>query len=121
MTEIRAITLVLDNPSLVAASLRDIFGWTLESDFGAFASLLLPGGIPLWINEPGPGRATTSNVVIHLTADDVDAAFHDAMTRGARALREPTDMDYGERSAWVTSDQAPEIVFDFSRPLSDPE
>lgn len=84
MSEIRAITVVLEDPSRAAASLRAIFGWTVDSDFAAFASLALPGGIPLWINAPGSEQAVTSNVVIHLTADDVDAAFRDAVRRTSR-------------------------------------
>jgi predicted enzyme related to lactoylglutathione lyase len=116
-TEIRAITLVLENPSLAAASLRDVFGWTVDSDFGAFASLALPGGIPLWINAPASDGAVTRNVVIHLAAGDVDAAFEEAVGRGAQTLRVPTDMDYGERSAWVTTELTPGIIFDFSHPL----
>ncbi|GAB2620806.1 VOC family protein [Pseudactinotalea suaedae] len=117
MSEIRAITLVLENPSRAAGALRDIFGWDVDSDYGAFASVALPSGIPLWINAPAADGSVTDNVTIHLSAADVDKAFDDAVARGAQALREPTDMDYGERSAWVTSELTPGVVFDFSRPL----
>ena len=116
MAGIRAITVILDEPSAAARSLHDIFGWVVDGDFGTFASLALPTGIPLWINAPAPGEATASGVVIHLHVDDVDAAFRGAVERGALVQREPADQDYGDRSAWVTSAATPGVVFDLSRP-----
>ncbi|GAA1314382.1 MAG: VOC family protein [Brachybacterium tyrofermentans] len=117
MTGIRALTLVLDEPSSIASALRDALGWTIESDVGSFASLTAPGSIPLWINAPAPGDETSRGVVIHMHCDDVDEAFQQAIERGALAVREPVDMDFGERSACVQIPAAPGVTIDFSRPL----
>ena len=117
MSAIRAVTVILEDPSAAAQALHRTFGWTVDSDFGTFASLALPTGIPLWINAPAPGESVTGHLVLHLSADDVDAAFGQAVERGAVAVREPQDMDFGERSACVVVDAAPGMVFDFSRPI----
>ncbi|MFC7373741.1 MULTISPECIES: VOC family protein [unclassified Brachybacterium] len=118
MPAIRALTALLPDPSRAARSLSTVFGWSVESDFGTFAALQLPGDVPLWINAPADGEPATGNLVLHLTADDVDESFREAVACGARAVRQPQDMDYGERSASVTVDDAPGLVFDFSRPLT---
>lgn len=117
MTRIRALTLILDDPSAAAAALRDVLGWTIEADFGNFASLTRDGSIPLWLNAPEEGQGTSRGVVLHVEADDVDAAFQQAVARGAEVLREPTDMDFGERSACVSTAATPGLTIDFSRPL----
>ncbi|WP_193106908.1 glyoxalase/bleomycin resistance/extradiol dioxygenase family protein [Brachybacterium sp. FME24] len=117
MTGIRALTLVLEDPSVAAAEFHDVLGWTVEADYGSFASVTSPDSIPLWINAPADGQATTRGVVVHVTCDDVDAAFAHAVTAGARVVREPTDMDFGERSACVAIAAAAGVTIDFSRPL----
>lgn len=117
MTGIRALTLILEEPSAAAAALRDALGWSIESDFGSFASLTSPGSIPLWINAPASGEETSRGVVIHLACENVDEAFHQAIEHGAEPVREPTDMDFGERSACVALTAAPGVTIDFSRPL----
>lgn len=117
MSGIRAVTVILEDPSVAAQALGRTFGWTVDSDFGTFASLALPQGIPLWINAPAEGEAPTANLVVHLSADDVDAAFAEAVSAGAVAVREPQDMDFGERSACVSVEGVPGLLFDFSRPL----
>ncbi|MGO2537202.1 MAG: VOC family protein [Brachybacterium tyrofermentans] len=117
MTGIRALTLILEEPSTVAIAPRDALGWTIEADYGSFASLTAPGSIPLWINAPAPGEDTSRGIVIHLHCDDVDEAFQQAVQRGALTVREPIDMDFGERSACVRIAAAPGITIDFSRPL----
>ncbi len=117
MTSIRALTLVLETPSAAAQALQQIFGWEIESDHGAFAALRLPDGIPLWINRPGAGEPTSQGLVIHLSSADVDADFAAATRHGAREVRPPTDMDFGERSACVRVDQISGVTFDLSRPL----
>jgi predicted enzyme related to lactoylglutathione lyase len=116
MPAVRALTLLLEDPSTAAAALCDVLGWTLEADYGSFASLTAPGSIPLWINVPAEGQSPTSGVLVHIAADDVDAAFAQAIARGAESLREPTDMDFGERSASVRIAAAPGVTIDFSRP-----
>lgn len=117
MTGIRALTLILENPSTAATALRDVLGWQIEADFGSFASLTTQDSIPLWINAPAEDGETTRGVVIHVMADDVDAACEQAVAHGATVLREPTDMDFGERSASVTTAATPGLTIDFSRPL----
>ncbi|MGP5266748.1 VOC family protein [Brachybacterium alimentarium] len=117
MTGIRALTLVLDDPSAAATALRDAAGWTLDADYGSFASLTAPNSIPLWLNAPADGERTAQGIVLHMECTDVDAAFEHAVSRGAIAVREPTDMDFGERSACVRLDAAPGVTIDFSRPL----
>lgn len=116
MTRIRALTLALDDPSAAAAALHEVLGWTVEADFGSFASLTRDGSIPLWLNTPETGHQAAHGVVIHVAADDVDAAFQQAVARGAVVLREPTDMDFGERSACVSTTATPGLTIDFSRP-----
>lgn len=118
MTRIRALTLILEDPSAAARSLSEILGWTVEADFGTFASLTRDGSIPLWLNAPEDGQKTSRGVVLHVEADDVDAAFQQAVARGAEVLREPTDMDFGERSACVGTAATPGVTIDFSRPLT---
>ncbi|GAA1483573.1 VOC family protein [Brachybacterium fresconis] len=117
MTGIRALTLVLEDPSAAAIALRDVAGWSIEADFGSFASLTAPRSIPLWLNAPSDGEEPSRGVVVHMVCEDVDAAFDQAVSRGAAAVREPTDMDFGERSACVRIAAAPGITIDFSRPL----
>ena len=117
MTGIRALTLVLENPSAAAIALRDVAGWEIEADYGSFASLTAPGSIPLWLNAPAEGEETSRGVVVHMVCEDVDAAFARALEHGAEALREPTDMDFGERSAGVAVAAAPGVRIDFSRPI----
>ena len=117
MSGIRALTLLLENPSAVATALRDVLDWQIEADFGSFASLTAPGSIPLWINAPGDGEELSRGIVVHLDCTDVDAAFEQALSRGAVAVREPTDMDFGERSACVRIAAVPGVTIDFSRPL----
>lgn len=118
MTAIRALTLILDDPSAAAAQLHEIFEWEVDADFGAFASLELPDSIPLWINQPSGDSPTTRGLVIHVSTDDVDASFRTAVERGATVVREPADMDFGERSAHIAVSSAPGVTFDFSRPLA---
>ena len=45
----------------------------------------------------GPSMPTS----IHLYVSDVDATYHRAINVGATSLREPADMDYGDREASV--------------------
>lgn len=118
MSAIRAVTVILEDPSAAAQALHRTFGWIIDSDFGTFAALTLPQGIPLWINAPADGEGCTANLVLHLAADDVDAAFAKAVSRGAVAVREPQDMDFGERSACVRVEGAPGLLFDYSQPLA---
>ena len=107
-----------DRSPAAAHALHRTFGWTIDSDFGTFASLALPQGIPLWINAPADGESITGNLVVLLSADDVDTAFAESVSRGAVAVREPQDMDFGERSACVRVEGAPGLLFDVSQPLA---
>ncbi|MFC7625368.1 VOC family protein [Microlunatus sp. GCM10028923] len=115
---IRAVTLINDDPSRAVRALSEVFGWTIESDFGRFASVLPPSGIPVWINAPAEPGATTSHLVVHLATDDVDADAAAAAGRGARIVRGPSDIEYGERSAVLEVDGVPGVKFDFSHPLA---
>ncbi|MGP9538448.1 VOC family protein [Brachybacterium sp. AOP43-C2-M15] len=117
MTGIRALTLVLEDPSAAATALRDAAGWSIEADYGSFASLTAPGSVPLWLNAPAEGEEPSRGIVLHMVCEDVDAAFEHAVSHGAEAVREPTDMDFGERSAWVRVAAAAGVTIDFSRPL----
>lgn len=117
MSGIRALTLVVEDPSAAAAALRDAAGWEVEADYGSFASLIAAGSIPLWLNAPADGEATSQGIVLHMSYQDVDAAFAHALAHGAEAVREPQDMDFGERSACVRVAAAPGVTVDFSRPL----
>ena len=47
----------------------------------------------------GPEAYGGSPVSIHLYLEDVDAVFERAVAAGARALRQPADQFYGDRSA----------------------
>ncbi|MBK0330292.1 GNAT family N-acetyltransferase [Brachybacterium sp. MASK1Z-5] len=116
--DIRALTLIVTDPSAAAAALHSILDWEIEADFGTFASLTPATGIPLWLNAPADGEATSSGIVLHLTADDVDRAFTAAVDRGARAVRAPQDMDFGERSASVALTALPGVTLDFSHPIT---
>ena len=46
----------------------------------------------------GPKSIGGSPVTIHVYVEDVDAVFDKAVRAGARALQEPTDQFYGDRS-----------------------
>ncbi len=46
----------------------------------------------------GPKSIGGSPVTIHVYVEDVDATFDKALQAGARALQEPTDQFYGDRS-----------------------
>lgn len=118
MPHVRALTLVLEDPSAAAQSLSRILDWHIEQDHGRFASLTSENSIPLWINVPAEGQATSCGLILHIEADDVDVAFQQAVERGAEPVREPTDMDFGERSACVTTSATPGVTIDFSRPLN---
>ncbi|ATG53878.1 hypothetical protein CFK41_03100 [Brachybacterium ginsengisoli] len=117
MSGIRALTLLVEDPSAAAAALRDAAGWEIEADFGSFASLVAPGSVPLWLNAPADGEATSQGIVLHMICEDVDTAFEHAVAHGAEAVREPQDMDFGERSACVRVAALPGVTVDFSRPL----
>jgi GNAT superfamily N-acetyltransferase len=115
---IRALTVIATDPSAAAAALHATLDWEIEADLGTFASLTPPSGIPLWLNAPADGEAASSGVVLHLAADDVDAAHASAIRRGARSMRTPQDMDFGERSAWVRLPELPGVILDFSHPIA---
>ena len=60
------------------------------------------GSRRIWLHAAAGGLTTpeasgsaTAGVVVHVA--DVDAHFHQARSRGATILREPTDEDYGQR------------------------
>lgn len=46
----------------------------------------------------GPTSIGGSPVTLHVYVEDVDATFEEAVRAGARALQEPTDQFYGDRS-----------------------
>lgn len=114
---LRAITLTIANPSQGATAINRTLGWEIEEDFGAFASLKPPTGPPLWLNVPHDGEALTSGLILHIATDDVDRSFDNATSQGASKVRQPQNMDYGERSASVAIDEVPGVTFDFSTPL----
>jgi len=118
MPRVRALTLVLEDPSAAAQSLSRILGWAIDQDRGSFASLVSENSVPLWINAPAEGQDISCNLILHIEADDVDVAFQRAVDDGAEPVREPTDMDFGERSACVTTAATPGMTIDFSRPLN---
>ena len=118
MSSIRALTLFLDDVSTAAESIASVLNWEVTSDFGTFASIEPQTGMPLWLNVPDDNEATSSGILVHLIAEDVDEAFELAILRGAVPVRPPADMDYGERSAWVRIEGVPGITFDFSKPLA---
>src|SRR5690625_5847916 len=91
MPRVRAITLVLEDPSAAAMSLSRILGWTIDQDRGTFASLTSENSVPLWINAPTEGQDTSCNLILHIEADDVDVAFQRAVDNGAEPVREPTE------------------------------
>ena len=117
MNGIRALTLVLEDPSAAAIALRDVAGWNIEADYGSFASLTAPGSAPLWLNVPASTEEPARGIVLHMVCEDVDAAHAHALAHGADSVREPTDMDFGERSACVRVAALPGVTIDFSRPL----
>lgn len=117
MAGIRALTLIVEDPSAVATALREVAGWSIEADFGSFASLTAPGSVPLWLNAPAEGEGASRGIVLHMACRDVDAAHAHALDHGADSVREPTDMDFGERSACVRVAALPGVTIDFSRPL----
>ena len=118
MNGIRALTLVLEDPSAAAIALRDVAGWNIEADYGSFASLTAPGSAPLWLNAPASTEEPARGIVLHMVCEDVDAAHARAVERGAESVREPMDMDFGERSACVSVAALPGVTIDFSLPLS---
>lgn len=114
----RALTLFVTDPSAAVRAVSDAFGWNVDSDFGTFASLTTgESGLPLWFNAPEAPGGESRNLVIHVAVDDVDAAFNAAVASGGTSTREPQDMDYGERSAYIILDELPDITFDLSKPL----
>lgn len=114
----RAITLFVTDPSAAARQVAAAFGWEVESDFGTFASIATgDDALPIWLNAPGSPGEESSQVVIHVAAEDVDAAFESAVAAGGKSAREPQDMDYGERSAYIELEALPGITFDLSKPL----
>lgn len=117
MSTIRAITLIVADPSRSAAALQRVLGWEVEADFEAFASVTPPTGPPIWLNAPQDGQPVASGLVLHIATGDVDRSFDDAVSRGAGVPRTPQDMDFGERSASVTVDDVQGVTFDFSAPL----
>jgi PhnB protein len=50
------------------------------------------------MGQVGPKSIGGSSVTIHVYVEDVDAVFDEALRAGARALEEPTDQFYGDRS-----------------------
>ena len=117
MNGIRALTLIVEDPSAAATALCEAAGWSIEANFGSFASLTAPGSAPLWLNAPASTEEPTRGIVLHMTCEDVDAAHARAVERGAESVREPTDMDFGERSACVRVTALPGVTIDFSLPL----
>ena len=106
---IRAISLIVAEPSQVADRLAGAFGWTVSQDYGAFAEVTT-GSLLLWLNEPSePTTEVQQGVIVHEFVDDVSAAAERARSAGAAILREPTVMDFGLESAWARVDGGPII------------
>lgn len=113
---INAVTLIVDQPSIIARRLSDAFGWTITQDFGAFAEVTTGDGAILWLNVPSETTTTVQQgVIIHCWVDDVAAATDKARAAGATILREPTTMDFGMESAWAQVQDGP--IVDLTRPV----
>lgn len=116
MPAINAITLIVEEPGVVAQRLADAFDWQISQDFGVFAELKTESGALLWLNSPSePTTTLQEGVIIHCWVDDVTAATERARAAGAVILREPTVMDFGMESAWARVDGGP--VVDLTRPV----
>ncbi len=59
--------------------------------------LMLGGGVPGRPKFPQPPQLGA----LHMYVEDADAVYQQALKAGAKSIDEPTDMDYGERSATV--------------------
>lgn len=117
MAGIKAVTLIVAEPSVTAGRLADAFGWEVSQDYGNFAEVKAGDGMVLWLNVPGePAADLQQGVVVHCWVDDVIAAAARAREAGASILREPTVMDYGMESAWAQVDGGP--IVDLTRPTS---
>lgn len=116
MSTIRAITLITANPSRGSSALNTVLGWKIDADFGTFASVTPPASPPVWLNAPNGDEVTSSGLILHVSTSDVDASFNEAISRGANTVRGPSDMDYGERSAMISINELPGVIFDFSLP-----
>ena len=113
---IRAISLIVAEPSVVAARLAAAFGWTVSQDYGAFAEVTT-GSVLLWLNEPSePTTELQQGVIVHEYVDDVRVAAERARAAGATILREPRVMDFGLESAWARVDDGP--VVDLTRDVT---
>jgi len=58
--------------------------------------LMMGGGIP-----GREFRATANTHALHIYVEDTDAVYQKALAAGATSIGEPTDQEYGERSAGV--------------------
>lgn len=117
MAAIRAVTLIVAEPGVVAARLATAFGWDVSQDYGRFAEVRAGDGMPLWLNEPSDATIDVQQgVLLHCWVDDVSAATAKARAAGAVILREPTTMDFGMESAWAQVDGGP--IVDLTRPTS---
>ena len=49
-----------------------------------------------------PAELGVATVLLHVSVDDVDARFEQAVSAGAGVVREPADQSYGDRNCAVT-------------------
>ena len=75
--------------------------WHAELSIGS-AKLMLADAFPEMGGNPGPKSLGGSPVVIHLTTDDCDALFAQAVEAGAEPVMPPEDMFWGSRYAKFT-------------------
>lgn len=115
-TGIRAVTVIVDEPSAVAGRLAAAFGWEVTQDFGAFAEVRDGDSTIVWLNIPSePTTEVQQGVILHSWVEDVAGAAETAREAGAEILREPTTMDYGMVSAWARVAGGP--IVDLTRPV----
>lgn len=116
MPTINATTLIVTEPSAVAARLAEAFGWEVTQDYGPFAELSAGEGALIWLNVPsGITSHTQQGTLVHYQVEDVATAVEHARAAGASILREPTHMDFGVESGWAQVDGGP--IVDLYRPL----
>lgn len=71
MAAIRAVTLIVAEPGVVAGRLASAFGWDVSQDYGSFAEVRAGDGMLLWLNEPSDSTIDVQKGVLTTTRGQV--------------------------------------------------
>jgi PhnB protein len=71
-----------------------------EIKIGDSHIMLADEGVESGIYSPQHYGGTPVNILLYV--ENVDRTFQQAVSSGAKAMRDPADMFYGDRTSWVT-------------------